>query len=150
MKSMHFCFCQHSPMEKICGEMHRTIKQNSQRWERCALPKAAKNAVPPEEDVCIANSSLAGDRTGFQSSSFPDVMCGGMRQSDVSGLAVGADPWGCPHVQEQRSCSSPTQLHGLPPAPQGTAVLALPCCTLQTSLRCGSVLSSASNGCLDI
>lgn len=69
-----FLFLSAQSHGKKSVERHRTIKQNSQRWESCALPTEKSHAVSSEEDVCIANSSLAGDRTGFQTALFPDVM----------------------------------------------------------------------------
>lgn len=95
------------------------------------------HAAPTGEDVCIANSSLAGDRTGSQTSSFPDVMCGGMRQSGIHGLAVDADPWECPHAQERHSRSSRTHSSAAwLLLPTGQLVVTLPWCAPWAPVRC--------------
>ena len=41
-KWMDFCSCQHDPVEKSLWRDAQNNKTNSQRWESCALPKAAK------------------------------------------------------------------------------------------------------------
>lgn len=96
------------PWKRVYGEMHRTIKHIVKGGRAVPYQRQQKSHAIPTEDVCLANSSLADDRPGSQTSSFPDVIYGGMMQSDIYGLTVEAEPWEPPHEQEWHGHASHT------------------------------------------
>lgn len=133
--------------------MHRTIKQNSQRWESCALLKAAKKSCCSHWRKCLHWKF----QPGWWQNRVPNLLipwyhvwrseaiwhlwidCG-CRPMGVFPCAAGVAQLFLPY----------TQLSGLASAPTGQLLVTLPWCTLQASVRCSSVVSWAGSGCLDI
>lgn len=132
-------------------------KTNSQRWDSCALPKAAKK---PCYSHWIRHWHCKFQPGWWQNRvpNLPMPWCHiyvywGMLQSDVYGLTVETDPMGH-HKQELYSCSSCTHSSMVwlrySQLPTKQLVMILPWCTVQASARCNSGISWASGGCLSI
>lgn len=83
--------------KKVCGEMHRTIKKNSQRWESCALPKAAENPCCSHHIRCWhCKFQPVWLQNGAPNLPVPQChvyLYWGMLQSGFYGLTVEANPW---------------------------------------------------------
>ena len=96
-KWMHFCSCQHGPVEKSLWRDAQNNKTNSQRRESCVLPKAAKNPCHSHQ--------IRGWHCKFQpvwlQNRVPNLpmpqshvyLNWGTLQSDAYGLTVEANPW---------------------------------------------------------